>query len=355
MNFLSTITQYKQHNWSHKAIFSFNNKLYGVLSDDVALVNELKSYFKEWLFVGNAPKDTVQFVRCLEVVDLDFDTAFKDYHEVGKKRVKEVYADIEDYRLVKKTKTNVHFGVCFSRPDWWAFGPLSTNPNQLINFITAIFMQDELVGDSMLFHAAAVAKNGSGIVLAAPSGKGKSTTALNLLNEGLDFVSNDRVVLKDNAGDLEMIGVPKHPRVNPGTLLNNHKVKHLLKKPERFEGLSESEVWNWEEKYDVLVDEVYGAQKFPLSAVCDAILIIDWEVDSDIDGLYIEPIELSERKDLLPAIMKTPSLMTPRVHAERLKESESDYLNFLDSHAVFVLKGKRAPEEAVELILDTFF
>lgn len=355
MNFLSTVSKYKQYNWAAKAVFSFNNKLYGVLSDDLGLVAELKSYFKEWLVESVVADDKVQFVRCIEVENLVFEVPFQDYNELGKKRVKEVYADIDDYRLVKKTKTNVHFGIRFSKPDWWALGPLNANPNQLINFITAIFMQDELSSNAMLFHAAAVAKNGSGIVIAAPSGKGKSTTALNLLNAGLDFVSNDRVILKDNNGDLEMIGVPKHPRVNPGTLLNNSKVKHLLKEPARFNSLTESEIWNWEEKYDVLVNEIYGAQKFPLSAICDAVLIIDWELDSDIDGMYIEPIELSERKDLLPAIMKTPSLMTPSVHEERLNESEADYLKFLDSHAVFVLKGKRAPEEAVDLILDTFF
>ena len=63
-----------------------------------------------------------------------------------------------------------------------------------------------------------VARRGIGI--AARAGAGKSTLALHLLSSGLSFVSNDRLLIKAGASGPELAGIPKMPRVNPGTLLN---------------------------------------------------------------------------------------------------------------------------------------
>lgn len=338
-------TRSKEFQYSGK--YKFEGSSFHVKSNSDNLIQVLNHYFKEWIYTG----DPEIHLFAQHDKSLTFDYQFQDYQEVGKKRIKEQYYDEEGVRLVKKTKTGVHFGI--AEKDWYAFGDLESYPNQLINFINAIFMENNLPENAMLFHAAGVAKNDKGIVIAAKSGKGKSTTALNLLNQGLDFVSNDRVILQKTNNSFKMIGVPKHPRVNPGTLLNNSRVKHLLKNPERFDSMSQQEIWDFEEKYDVLVDEIYGQDIFNLIADSIGLLIIDWG-DSD-DELSLNPLNLAERPDLLPAIMKTPSLMTPRVFEEMKDASEQDYITFLEGLPLFILEGKIDTEKGLKLIQEKFF
>ncbi len=324
--------------------YSFNNQSFKVVSNNLEINQKLDDYFHEWKAEGTDK-------NCIEVRVLDGelpvgDLTFLDYREVGKKRIKEQFADIGDYRIIKKVKTGVHFAVGAGAN--YAFGPVKDYTNQLINFMNALFMEVEMRQNAFLFHAAGVAKNGTGIILAAQSGKGKSTTAMHLMNTGIDFISNDRVVLQKKGSDYTMVGVPKHPRINPGTLLNNSKLKHLLQNPERFDGLSTEEIWNWEEKYDAIIPEIYGEGKFHLSAKSVGLVIIDWGEDDH--ALQISQIDLNDYLHLMPAIMKTPSLMTPKLHAERMHDSEAEYIAFLKDLPVYRLSGNIDAEKGVELI-----
>lgn len=349
MKFTKLVEDIRSTKLLNTVSMQFKTKVYTVESNNAKLIEILRAYFQEW--VTSAVEDTAIVITAWECEIPEFDLDFTEYKESPEKRVKEVYADIESFRLVKKTKTGVHFAI--GREEWLALGPLCQYSNQLINFVNAIFMEINLQEEALLFHAAGVAKDGEGIVIAAQSGKGKSTTSLLLMNNGLDFVSNDRVILRKESEGFEMIGVPKHPRVNPGTLLNNPKVKHLLKSPERFEGKSKEEIWQWEEKYDVMIPDVYGASKFPLSAKAKAFLIIDWG-DSE-EEVSLEEMTLASRPDLMPAIMKKPSLMTPRIHEEHKDHEAQDYLRFLEGLPVYILQGKIDPQQGLALIMSKFF
>lgn len=348
MGLREVVTEVSKKELLSVGFYKFNNTVFKVSSNSGLLLKELNNYFKEWLV-----NPTENFIHLFadHNPDLGFDFPFENYQETGKKRIKEQYYDEGRIRLVKKTKTGVHFGIegnnCF------AFGNLEKYPNQLINFMNAVFMEKNLDDQSLLFHAAGVAKDGKGLVIAAKSGKGKSTTALKILNQGLDFISNDRVIISNSGAGFDMIGVPKHPRVNPGTLLNNEKVKHILHQPQRFEEMSQQEIWDFEEKYDVLVDEVYGKGKFKLKSKSMGLLIIDWG-DSEAE-LELNELELNKRPDLLPAIMKTPSLMTPMAFGKFKNKSEKDYLNFLNGFPVFILEGKIDTEKGLKLIQEKFF
>ena len=61
--------------------------------------------------------------------------------------------------------------------------------------------------------------------MAGFSGAGKSTLALHVMSLGATFVSNDRVMVAEtpanDSGAPMMYGVAKHPRINPGTAMNN--------------------------------------------------------------------------------------------------------------------------------------
>jgi hypothetical protein len=54
-------------------------------------------------------------------------------------------------------------------------------------------------------HAAAVEKNGHGIILLGPGGSGKTSSCLQLLRSGFKFVSDDQVFLKKTGAKVEML------------------------------------------------------------------------------------------------------------------------------------------------------
>ncbi|MEO3435564.1 HPr kinase/phosphatase C-terminal domain-containing protein [Inquilinus sp. CAU 1745] len=58
-------------------------------------------------------------------------------------------------------------------------------------------------------HATCVALGGVGILLRGPSGSGKSDLALRLIDQGARLVADDRVVLREDGGELRAEAPPR--------------------------------------------------------------------------------------------------------------------------------------------------
>jgi HprK-related kinase B len=180
-----------------------------------ALLDKLARYYVDFPGDG-APADIA--VTAIEtappVLDLPYVTKER---EPGKTKIKEQYVDYPDGRVVRKLLTGMVFAFGGGRN--YAFGPCLENDNQVVNFINNRYIERVIRQGSLLFHAAGVATGGRGLVLSGFSGAGKSTLALRIMAHGTDFVSNDRIMVRRDAGGLTMFGIPKMPRVNPGTVL----------------------------------------------------------------------------------------------------------------------------------------
>ena len=82
-----------------------------------------------------------------------------------------------------------------------------------------------------MLHASGVVRTGSdeASIFLGNSGSGKSSLALQLIERGgFDYLSNDRVLLKVDRDRVHIVGLPKKPRVNPGTLLASPSLASLL-------------------------------------------------------------------------------------------------------------------------------
>ena len=73
-------------------------------------------------------------------------------------------------------------------------------------------------------------------------------------------------------------GIPKLPRINPGTILNNSRLIAMLSEEEtmRFNTMANDELWTLEEKYDVDVLEMYGNNSIAQQAVLKHLVILNW-------------------------------------------------------------------------------
>jgi HprK-related kinase B len=173
------------------------------------------------------------------------------------------------------------------------------------------------------------------------------------MNEGGTFISNDRLMIEKGDTGLIMHGVAKMPRINPGTALNNPRLRQIMtaEEQERFSKLNEKELWELEHKYDAFIDECYGPDRFVLNATMHALVLLNWRRSED--PLKVEKVNLAQRRDLLPAFMKSVGLFfIPSGNCRMPQPTEENYIDFLEHCSVWEFSGGIDFEKAARKCLD---
>jgi HprK-related kinase B len=256
----------------------------------------------------------------------------------GKTKIKEEFLDLDGGRIVRKRLTGMLFS--FDEEHHLAVGPCTANDNQVINFINSRFIQWMLDRGSLLCHAAGVSLEGRGLAMAGFSGMGKSTLALHMMSRGLNFVSNDRLLLRvENGSGVQMVGVAKLPRVNPGTILGNASLVGILEdhQKEHYARMDPGELWSLEHKHDVYLDECFGAGKFLITAKMSGLVILNWK--HKYPRTSLELVDLRQRRDLLQTVIKAPGLFFLPAPKTDYDFSEDAYLRLLGDCPVFEARG----------------
>ncbi len=334
----------------HSRCFVFDHWRLELRSNSAQLVDTVSAYLE--LFEGPAgPCDVTVFAYEAEAPDIGL--PFFDWkRNAGKAGKKEQCADVEGGWVVRKVRTGMHF--LLSPTQKVAVGPCVANFNQVVNFINAALVSHRLASGWTLCHAAGVAQGERGIGLAGTSGAGKSTLALHAMNEGLSFVSNDRLLIK-SGGRTRMSGIPKHPRINPGTALNNPTLAGILPEGRRaaLRAMPKDELWDLEEKYDADIGSLYGG-RWTTAADLVGFILLDWAHDHD-GPTQIERIDLAQRQDLWPALFKHPGPLHVGPDGRRAENTvdvpPEPYLQTLADVPVFEIRGRVDFPKATELCL----
>ncbi|WP_191602743.1 HprK-related kinase B [Marinomonas algicola] len=312
-----------------------------VLSNTAKLMFELESYFCSY----PQHKATADIVIYL----IESDKPAPSYpwadwaREAGKSGRKDSYVDMHQGRLLHKVRTGmVFFQSNFSR---LAIGPCLKNINQVVNFINNQYMNYLQQQDHVICHAAAVSICGKGTAVAAFSGGGKSTLMLKLMDHPhAKFISNDRLFLTNDRDNIIARGVPKLPRINPGTILHNPRLLSILEteEQEKLKRLPQAELWDLEQKYDVMIDEVYGENKIDLEATLDTVLLLNWDRKSSAKP-ELKKVNPEENQELIGAIMKSPGPFYQNTQGEFLSGPEipalENYLAVLNKVTVYEVSG----------------
>lgn len=274
-----------------------------IRTNDHDVADRLRHYFRAFVESVDAPEYEI---IAIQIAPPDLSLRFEDWpRDPGKIGRKDLICDISGGRVVRKARTGMQFLV--SADTKIAFGDCRTNDNQVINFVISQFMAWLRGQGWEICHAAGIVFGDMGIAISAASGGGKSTLALHMMSHGAKFVSNDRLLIAQCDGAARMAGVPKMPRVNPGTLLNNADLVGILLEDRRraLKALNREELWGLEEKYDVDVEECFGKNRQVMEAQLSAFIVLNWDRTSDAP-FCLRPVNLAERPDLLDPIMKPP-------------------------------------------------
>lgn len=289
---------------------NYANLSFHIQCNNEKLDNEIQEYYQSFSHNADA-SETKRSLRItvMEAEALDLELAFKHWpREAGKQgSAKDSFYDLpeEKARLVRKVRTGMVF--LQSQNELIAIGPCKKNVNQVVNFINHQLLNYCLQQNALLCHAAALQVKGHGLAIAGFSGGGKSTSMLHLMDlPEAKFISNDRVFLKAQENSIRITGLPKLPRINPGTIVHNPKLHNLIdaEQRERFQALPKQELWQLEQKYDADVIAIWGKESIVSHAQLDSFFILNWQHDSS-ETLSVNSISPAERQDLLPAVMKS--------------------------------------------------
>ncbi len=286
----------------HRLALRVEDCAFEIRSNSAKLIDILADYYRDWAADSNKPAEIR--ISFIETPSPELDLPFVPFPPgPGKTRIKDELLDLEDGRLARKPLTGMVF--LFGHSHNIGVGPCLTNTNQVVNFINNRFIQRTLDRGHLLCHAAGVARGDVGLAIAGTAGAGKSTLALHMMRQDdVDLVSNDRLMIRRSGNDLIMLGLPKLPRVNPGTIMNNPMLTKMLTPDQmaRYEGMSPDDLWSLEEKYDADINACFGPGRMRLRAKMAAFMVLDWRRDAG--RATFRRVELEEHPRLLDAIMK---------------------------------------------------
>ncbi len=331
---------YQMYGAAHLLELEFGTARIHLRSNEPRLLQKLRAYFQAFFQETPLEAPTMEILAIQSLThDLDLHVLFHVRPpEPGKTRIKEEFADLPDGRLVRKRATGMLFA--FGNGRNVAFGDCLANDNQVVNFVNNRFMELMLNRDCILGHAAAVSTGKRGVAIAGVAGAGKSTLSLKLLERGFSFVSNDRLLVRAGKNGLEMSGVAKHPRVNPGTIIHHPSLRRMLSSEEieYFENLSETALWTYEQKYDVLVNDVFGPGRVCMVSPLDALVLLHWDRERDAP-LQILPANLDLEPEVIECFMKSPGLFYEPSAESMARLTPESYRAHLRRIPVFVLRG----------------
>jgi len=313
-----------------------------VRSNSPELLTGLADYFSHVTSEATTPDiDIIAIERDAPELDIEF---IDWKREPGKTGRKDSYVDLPGGRLVRKVRTGMVFLQSEHRRI--AAGPCRKYDNQVINFINSQYMNWLQNRGWLICHAAGLVYQGKGLGIAGFSGGGKSTLMLHMLdNDEVSYLTNDRLFMHAGSGRVEARGIPKLPRINPGTIVHNKRLHSLIPAKQRkaLLQLPGAELWALEEKYDVHIDRVYGPGRIMAEAPLSAFLILDWQRDSDME-LQVERVDPALNPDLLDALMKSPGPFYQHLDGTFQQDTEvfddQAYLDALENVPVYVARGR---------------
>lgn len=353
-------------------LLSLKQQAYLIHSNSHTLLEELSDYFGKLASWHTKESSLTPTTVEITVLQTEQNQAFIDAiewqdwaREAGKTGRKDAFYDL-DYngrtlRLLYKVKT----GMIFTQPNskdsqtpLMALGPVEQHPNQIINYILTQYLNHHLRHGWSLGHAAGLVIHQKGVTIAGLSGGGKSTLMLHLLEHGEHFISNDRLLFKANThGDMLMRGIPKQPRINPGTIVHNPRLHNLITEKERqaFLAMPQEELRALEMKFDAQVDQVFWPDCYRTEAKLDYIIILNWKVQTE-EATALRITNMSESPNLVPALLKSEGPFFNNAQGEFLANgSEPDALalqNLLGKVPVLELHGKVDFTKAEKLVME---
>lgn len=170
-------------------VFGCNDVGLKVESNSYHLINDLVDLYGDYYSDKDVQPSIT--IRYLEKSVLD------DYQV----RDKEIEEELDNYlKFDEDTNTLiVGFDGEYSNDDKLSF---------MQRIMCNVFIMEFQRKGYAIIHGACISKDGESFIISGNKGAGKTTTLLRLLEQGYDFISNDKVAVKEEDGRVVTCGIP---------------------------------------------------------------------------------------------------------------------------------------------------
>jgi HprK-related kinase B len=113
-----------------------------------------------------------------------------------------------------------------------------------------------------------------------------------------------------------------------------------------------NELWNIEQKYDVLIPQCYGGKKISLSGTLKNLILLDWSLNSS-EQTELNPVNIEQQPGVLDGLRKNPGPFFQDVDGQFPDATAQPceyYADHLKGVRVFQLTGKTDFDRACALL-----
>jgi HprK-related kinase B len=314
-----------------------------VVSRDERLLKRVADYFDKFCGPTRRVKRPRSIIEAVVGPPEDITEEMRPWDGRGK----ESFADVGGRRLVRKDRTGTLVSISDGR--WTVTGDLHRRFAQLVNVVGCAYGMSLLDRGGAMLHSSALVRDGRAFAIVGESGSGKSSVAVRLLERGFDFLSNDRLIVRAGRPGVIAYGLPKLPRVNPGTLLAGDRTRSVVDPEDRrlYDGMSKRELWNVEHKHDLDVMGTLGRRWVP-SAPLELAVVLNWRYGGE--RFTFEPIDSGRALESFRAAAKTFGPFD--LHLD--ERSDNALRAVVRAIPVFRVTGSTNPPALAELIAERY-
>ncbi len=262
---------------------NFNHFGLDFLTNNQDLYELVKAYHAAFL-VTEAQNPANSTVYAIHAPGLRSHHMMRDFSRVERgQKIKEEFADIYEGRLVRKKRTGVE--MFFDGHNHLIYGSLSDNLHQVNNFINVVYSRHYLVQKGYLLWNTAAFGSGfdsDGVVaFAGLDGSSLSSAMMRFMERGYGFCTFDRLMIKAEGDQVNVLGYPTLPAVNAAMLLGNPNLSQMLsaKEIEKLESIPKAQLMNSTQRYYVDIARLFGKQKYRIRGCLKALYLIKWTTD----------------------------------------------------------------------------
>ncbi len=169
-------------------VFGCNGVAIKIETNNKQLLYDLYNLYGEYYSKQSIPSFTIKYIEGLITSDV-----------------------LQDNQVIDRENENESYNYlnCTNNTLFVYFDKYSNNKFQFMQRIMInVFITELQRHGYVIIHGACVTKDDQGYIISGDKGAGKTTTMLKLLEQGYDFVSNDKVAIKKINGEIIACGIP---------------------------------------------------------------------------------------------------------------------------------------------------
>lgn len=208
-------------------------------------------------------------------------------------------ADMNGGRVIYRRDTGVMTYI--QRNMWTITGDLRAHPGEVTRALDAMLSLALVERGYLTLKSSALTREGVGVALVGGPDTARRALAVTLLAQGFQWVTEDLLLVRVAAGEIEMRGLPGLLRLGPGAMLAHPALSIMLSEEERarYHGQSWRDLRELDVRYVVDAAEAFGQAGIAAGGTLRALVSLCWRANDPADAPTLAPMPRADAYETL--------------------------------------------------------